>query len=326
MDYLIDTNIAYYLAGISNDKNFEIDKFKKDETSKLISSISVLEIYLHNDLDTFRRIMNILYKNKIGIVIFGNNINYNDKVSLQKLANKPKSYIIRIIKYFEEIYLYTISKNVMYLGFLIGGLYCFLLELKDSNKKLKESNLDFISFQTSEPIVIEFIKNDIRKYFKTRKKEDCEAIYGHTRLLTIMSIVSYKCKDYDISIRHTEEQKMFENIKNIELDCFGLMNETCKKRNFKNIDIMKKFYNSLGNGNLDLSGLKSVVEFLFLKDKLNWNDFADFTLINIAEKMGNCAYLTSDVVWQDFLRYYSSSNKCAEISYQAICKFYNKHK
>ena len=53
MDYLIDTNIAYYLADISKDINFDIESFRKDETPKLISSISVLELYLKNDLKKF---------------------------------------------------------------------------------------------------------------------------------------------------------------------------------------------------------------------------------------------------------------------------------
>lgn len=322
MDYIIDTNIAYYLSNLSKDENFDINLFKKDKTSKLISSISVLEIYLHYDLETFRHIMKKLNENKIGIVIYGNGINYNNNISLKKLSNKPKSYITRIIKYFESIYLYTISKNIMYLGFLAGGLYCYLLELKDSNKKLKELNLDFISFKTSEPIVLEYIQKDIKKYFETRKKEDCDAIYSHSRLLVLMSIASYKCKNYDTSIRYKYEQEEFEKIVNMELDCFGLMQETCKKRGFKSSDIIKKFYEDLGNSTLDFFGLKSVVEFLFLNDKLDWNDFVDFTLINIAERIGDCAYITSDTIWQNFIKHFSNVNHCAYLSHQAIMKFY----
>lgn len=46
MDYVIDTNIAYYLLNYcgSKDKNFDLENFKKDKTSKVITSLSLLEI------------------------------------------------------------------------------------------------------------------------------------------------------------------------------------------------------------------------------------------------------------------------------------------
>lgn len=322
MDYLIDTNIAYYLAGISKDVNFDIESFKKDETSKLISSISVLELYLKNDLKIFRKIMRQLNIHKIGLVIYGNGINYNDKSSLKKLAYKPKSYIMRTIKYFEEIYLYTISKNIMYLGFLIGGVYCFLLELKNTNRKIKEVDFDFISFKNNESIVIENIKQSIRKYFKTRNKKDRDTIYEHARFLTIMAIASYKCRNDDEKVKIQNEKKLFDKLINMDLNCHELMQEVCKKRGLKPKFIIQKFETSLKCDTLDFSGLKDVVESIFIDNTLDWNDFGDFTLVNIAERIGNCAYLTSDKHWQDFLKSYSVSNKCANLSYTAICKFY----
>lgn len=326
MDYLIDTNIAYYLADISKDINFDIESFRKDETPKLISSISVLELYLKNDLKKFRKIMEHLNIYRIDLVVYGNEINYNDKITLKKLACKPKSYINRTIKYFEEIYLYTVSKNIMYLGFLIGGLYCFLLELKNTNKKIKELDFDFICFKNNEAIVIENIKQSIRKYFKTCNRNDSNAIYEHARFLTIMSISSYNCRNDDEKVKIKNEQKMFDKLIDLDLNCYKLMQEVCKKRGLKPKIIIQKFETSLKCDALDFSGLKDVVESIFIDNTLDWNDFGDFTLVNIAERIGHCAYITSDKHWQNFLKRYSASNKCANLSYTAICKFYKNMK
>lgn len=52
MIYLIDTNIAYYLAGISKDPSFLKEKFLNDNNNKddekLITSNTVMKLFFKN--------------------------------------------------------------------------------------------------------------------------------------------------------------------------------------------------------------------------------------------------------------------------------------
>jgi len=321
MEYLIDTNIAYYLSDLNFnfDSNFDIHKFKKDDTSKIISSISILELYLKNNIKDFKIILKGLYNNNIGIVVYGNNLKENIKPTIKKLYTKPKSYLIRMINYLKERYLYFISINIMYLGLLIGAMYTGLLELKSKKIKLKEFTFNFICFRNNED-VLNLIKESINKYFSSSSKEDCDNIFYNVRVLTIMAIANYKDKINGIN----NKVETFSSLENIELNCYQLMRETCGELNIRSRAIIDRFNKCLGDSPLDFSGLKQIVEYCFLQNKLNWNDFADFTIIRIAEKIGDCSAITSDKIWQEFIKTYSKVNDCANLSYNTLLKFYKK--
>lgn len=107
MEYIIDTNIAYYLAELSPcDKNFNISKFKLDNNFKFISSISLLELYIKykNRLDIFKKIVKSLADNNIGIMVYGHNINNNLSLTCKKLYTKPKSYLKNFLLFTKYIH------------------------------------------------------------------------------------------------------------------------------------------------------------------------------------------------------------------------------
>lgn len=324
MDYLIDTNIVYYLTGLSEDKNFLIEDFINDSTPKIISSISIIELYLKYDIKTFREIMKKLDNYKLHLIIYGDNVNYNENVSLKKLSTKPTSYLKRILAYFEKISVDYIAKNIMYLGFLIGGMYTYLLKIKKGGKKIKDYDFIYIGLKDKEKILLDMIKKDILQYYSTRKEEDCNKIFGNVRNIILMAIADYLYnKNKDRISKKSEDY--FHRICNIKLNCHKLMVTVCKAKNLKAKDIINKFYLSFNlSTKLNFNGLENIVKYLFLNNKLEWNDFSDFTIINIAEKLTNCAIITSDKSKQEFLKENSIDNKCATISCQELLKYYKQ--
>lgn len=317
---LIDTNIAYYLSGISNDRNFNIELFKKDKSPKLISSISLIEIYLKNNIKDFKNIMKILYENKINAVIYGININTHENITIKKLFVKPNSYIVRIMSYLKEIYSGCLARNLVYLGFLIGAMYVYLLELYETDIKPNKLKFDFVCLNKSENEIIDLLKKDIDRYFLTKDTRDLNFIFMHVRNLTLMAIVEYKYKN-----DKRDKVQIFEEVKRIDLDCYKLMQDTCKKRNLKVSYIINQFDKCFGKFNLDFAGIKNIVEYFFLTDRFQWNDFDDFMIISVAEKIKNCSVLTSDKHWQKFIKFYADKNNCANLSAQTLLKFYKKN-
>lgn len=125
MDYVIDTNIAYYLLNYcgSKDKNFDLENFKQDKTSKAITSLSLLEIYLKvkKNAELYKRLMKELSQLNIGTLIHGNPLKNNQIITIKKLAYKSRGYITRTMKYIQNITLDEFANNIVYLGILIGG-------------------------------------------------------------------------------------------------------------------------------------------------------------------------------------------------------------
>lgn len=330
MIYLIDTSIAYYLSGYSEDINFKKQDFINSPITKYISSISIIELYLKNDFQKFKKILNKLVECKVYILVFGDEVNHNESISLKKLAKKPNSYLKRMVNYFEKISLDYTAKNVMYLGILIGGMYTYLLNIKKKGNKIKNVNFNYIGFKNNKKKdLLELIKQDIVKYYKTKEKEDCNNIFEHIKLIKVLAIVDYLCTKHEINLKRTQND-YFEIISRINLNEYKLMSKVCKLKQLKQTDIINKFYSSLNSDNqyLDFRGLENIVELLFCHNKVEWNDFADFEIISIAEKIAikkyeNCAVITSEKSKQKFLKGHMHNNKCAKLSYNELLKFYH---
>lgn len=329
MIYLIDTSIAYYLSGVSKDINFNKQAFIDSSIPKFISSISIIELYLKYDIKIVKQILNKLVEYKVYVIVFGDEVNHNESISLKKLAKKPNSYLKRMVNYFEKISLDYTAKNVMYLGILIGGMYTYLLNIKKKGNKIKNVNFNYIGFKNNKKKdLLELIKQDIVKYYKTKEKEDCNNIFDHIKLIKVLAIVDYLCTKHEINSKRTQND-YFEIISRINLNGYKLMSKVCKLKQLKQTDIINKFYSSLNSDNqyLDFRGLENIVELLFCQNNLEWNDFADFEIISIAEKIAikkyeDCAIITSEKSKQKFLKEHMHNNKCAKLSYNELLKFY----
>ena len=330
MDYIIDTNIAYYLSElIPCDKNFDIIKFKNDKNDKFISSVSLLELYIkyEDSLEIFKKIIKSLLDNDIGIIVYGHDINFNMSLTLKKLYFKPKSYLKRIFEYFKKTYLKVFVAKIEYLGILIGSFYYGLNVLfENKSLKLKEFNFPFISFNDhGNEIIKKQIEKDILDYWYDNSPENRNRIYSNIRSLVITTICFFEVKKSIGKDNEEEFTKLFrEKDQTLDIDCKNLLQKTCKERNYKSSYIFKKFESDLKSGDLDFQSLVLIVEFLFLNNKMDFNDFADSTIVSICSKSDNFSVLTSDKDWQEFMKISRDKFFGAKNSYDGLCEFY-KH-
>lgn len=327
MEYIIDTNIAYYLAELSLcDKNFNISKFKLDNNFKFISSISLLELYIKykNRLDIFKKIVKSLADNNIGIMVYGHNINHNLSLTCKKLYTKPNSYLKRIFYYLQKTYIPILISKIEYLGILIGSLYYGLCLLKDDKSlQLKNFHFPFITFNDhGTGLIKQQIEKDVLEYWKNNSESNRDKIYANIRGLILSTICFYESKK--ISNNNEEHYiNMFkEKNKNLILDCKKLLSDTCKERNYKTKYIFNKFEEDLKTGDLDFFTLVLLVEFLFKDNKMEFNDFADSTIISLCCKEQDFSVLTSDKDWQEFIKDSKNRFNGAKNSYNGLVSFY----
>ena len=330
MNYIIDTNIAYYLSGIIPcDKNFDITKFRNDQNDKFISSVSLLELYIkyENSLDIFKQIIKSLLDNNIGIIVYGHDINFNMSLTFKKLYFKPKSYLKRIFEYFKKTYLKIFVAKIEYLGILIGSFYYGLnMLLENKTLKLKDFNFPFISLKDhGDEIIKNQIEKDIIDYWHNNNPQNRNRIYSNIRGLILTTICFFEIKKNIGKDNEEEFAKLFrEKNETLDIDCKNLLQKTCKERNYKSSYLFKKFESDLKSGDLDFQSLVSIVEFLFLNNKMEFNDFADSTIISICSKSDDFSVLTSDKDWQEFVKISRDKFHGAKNSYDGLCKFY-KH-
>ena len=328
MIYLIDTNIAYYLAGISKETSFLKEKFLNDDNNKFISSLSLLEIYLKyfkKDKAKYLQILQALEKAQLGIIVFGENLkDYN--ITIKKLLLKPKSYTERIMKYFQEVYKNLYVVNIVYLGIFIGGLYAGILNLNDESIKLKDFEYKFIRFSHTELKIKEIIHKDIIHYWNNPTKENSLIVFAHIKQLIIASYLFLVKK---IDFRNYSEvalKQLFQSCLATPISFSGTLKNLCKKRNYKQKDVLNKFENdvTLNSAELDMKMLIQIVEFLFTSENFEINDIIDLSFFNLINLDEQIAFITGDKFIRDFINNNKDDEKL--INSNAVMKLFFKNK
>ena len=326
--YLIDTNIAYYLAGISKAPSFLKEKFLNDDNNKFISSLSLLEIYFKyfkKDKAKYLQILQALEKAQIGIIVFGENLkDYN--ITIRKLLTKPRSYTERIMKYFQEVYKNLYVVNIMYLGIFIGGLYAGILNLRDESIKLKDFEFKFIRFPHTELKIKEIIQKDIMHYWNNPTKENSLTIFAHIKQLIIASYL-FLVKKIDIhNYSGVALEQLFQSYLATTISFSGTLKNLCKKRNYKQKDILNKFKHDLilNSAELDMKMLIKIVEFLFASESFEINDIIDISFFNLINLDKQIAFITSDKFIKDFIKNNKDDEKL--INSNAVMNLFFKNK
>ena len=305
MNYIIDTNIAYYLAGISENAKFSNRKFTGLKGEKFISSVSILELYYKykdKNIEEFRKILKALLDYDVYIIEFGFIKQGNDYPTIKKLLTKPKSYLNRIIKKFKEMYIDILALNIYYFASMVGGLYTGILELfENPSMKLKDFHFKFIDY-----------KEETKNLFLTSIKDSCEEfwinkdysyIYYAISIIINVSITEYYIRKNNLIVNTEEEMKSYVDkfTKDNDLNFCELINKLKKMKNYTNKQIFSKFEDELISDNPCYIGLTKIAEFLFENNSFEINSITDSIIISIPNLSDDMCIITFDKKWIEFM-------------------------
>jgi len=326
MRIILDTNIIYYLVGLSSDSNFNIEKFNEDvkvnNQELSITYFTLFEILTkfgqRKTKSILHKILSFLHENHIGIYY-----DFTSKISHKNIykkclnsSNKCKYYKnhlrFQVQKYFSSF----LSDMLL----LLGGIYLHLIYLNEKNENAYNKSIMYINKFYEEFFIN--IKNNIDEmyndYFtsyemlKIRKENRKNKFISILQDVFKLIKVLYKCFN-EISVEELKKEEQVENIKNlVRLDNSINIEEANilfkQFRGNKNFDIeFQNLYLKLySHRNTDTRNdvFRFILSYLLKGQNFDFNDISDFVNLITPKNLAlnkDIFYLTSDKKWIEFL-------------------------
>lgn len=317
---LVDTNIVYYLCGISSSIIFDDKKFKSDKNQIAISFFSFFEILIkfQNDKIHLTQTLKYLNNNCIAFIhLQKEHISYNNifKKCLYS-KNKIKYYREKFTNLVIECFIDFMSD----ISLLIGGLYLGVLykteKEKDETKFLKSvfcANKLQPAFKKS---CDDDFKELFNKYYNSHNKNKSderklqfEDIITELFKTVLFIYESYKVLNPNSETFTNEFEDLKTHIKETPLDLKDLKIKFSKYKNTQKFNTaFDKLYAELfpeRENDIRTYLMKRIINKFVMDLTFDFNDIIDcLNLISFyeldADKKLN--YLTCDKKWIDFLK------------------------
>ena len=319
---IIDTNIVYYLASISENIKFDIEKFNRDLADKKfeigITYFTLMEI-LHKykyDRKNLNKILSFLQEKQAGVIydksstytfndVYNKCINSKNKVSYYR-----NNFIKQSSKYFANF--------ITELSFLFGGVYLKLLSVEKNvdelkyNKAVYSINSFFDRLFDAAEIQIQNIYFEFyhsKLDLNTRKKDRLNKINEH--FIEIFKVFHFIFESY--CINQDDSIDTFESLKqkikertDINLSLVKKMFLKYKKHANSHEEFKKLYFELYGHRVKDTRAnvFMFLIGKLILGENFDFNDVVDYyNLISseLIQETENTTFLTTDEKWIDFI-------------------------